>query len=205
MRPPRGRRTNWPRSARRPWRNYTADRAPKRPKRCCGTRLWWRPARGPLGSGNRPGPLQTARHRRRLRDGKIPYENAKIIAGASRRGDIDEAELARVAQTQSPDKFAGTVRKHEQQRQKTTAKPGWSINDPTVCEDQNRPGRRHDVPLWIVRSHHRSGHRICLIPEDGRVVREEQPGERPTPDSGWPTLSHSLLPANPKARRTGCR
>ena len=51
-----------------------------------------------------------------LRRGEIPYANARIIAGASRRGDIDEEELAEIARTQSPDRFAGTVRRHEQQR-----------------------------------------------------------------------------------------
>ena len=51
-----------------------------------------------------------------LRKGEISFDNARIIAGASRRGQIDEGELADVAKTQSPDKFAGTVRKHEQQR-----------------------------------------------------------------------------------------
>ena len=51
-----------------------------------------------------------------LRRGEIPYDNARIIAGASRRGDIDEGELAEIAKTQSPDRFSGTVRKHEQQR-----------------------------------------------------------------------------------------
>ena len=51
-----------------------------------------------------------------LRDGDISYDNARIIAGASRRGEIDEEELAEKAKTQSPDKFAATVRKHEQQR-----------------------------------------------------------------------------------------
>ena len=33
-----------------------------------------------------------------------------------KRGEIDETELGDAARTQSPDKFAGTVRKHEQQR-----------------------------------------------------------------------------------------
>ena len=51
-----------------------------------------------------------------LRKGEISYENARIIAGASKRGEIDENELGDAARTQSPDKFAGTVRKHEQQR-----------------------------------------------------------------------------------------
>jgi hypothetical protein len=51
-----------------------------------------------------------------LRNGEISHDNARIIAGASQRGNIDEEELAEIAKTQSPDKFAGTVRKHEQER-----------------------------------------------------------------------------------------
>ncbi len=51
-----------------------------------------------------------------LRNGEISYENARIIAGASKRGEIDETDLGDPARTQSPDKFAGTVRRHEQQR-----------------------------------------------------------------------------------------
>ncbi len=51
-----------------------------------------------------------------LRDGDIPYENARILAKASQEGEIDETELVDKARTQSPDKFAGTVRKHQQQR-----------------------------------------------------------------------------------------
>ena len=51
-----------------------------------------------------------------MRDGEIPYENARILAKASREGEIDETELIGSARTQSPDKFAGTVRKHRQQR-----------------------------------------------------------------------------------------
>ena len=53
---------------------------------------------------------------RGLRDGEIPYDNARILARASKRGEIDEKELGDAARTQSPDKFAGTVRKHEQRR-----------------------------------------------------------------------------------------
>ena len=51
-----------------------------------------------------------------LRKGEISYDNARIIAGASKRGEMDETELGDAARTQSPDKFAATVRKHEQQR-----------------------------------------------------------------------------------------
>ena len=51
-----------------------------------------------------------------LRKGQIPYENARILAKASQRGEIDENDLMGKASTQSPDKFAGTVRKYEQER-----------------------------------------------------------------------------------------
>ena len=51
-----------------------------------------------------------------LRKGKIPYENARILAKASQRGEIDEDDLLGKAGCQSPDKFAGTVRKYEQER-----------------------------------------------------------------------------------------
>lgn len=51
-----------------------------------------------------------------LRRGEISPDNARIIAGANQRGEINEEELAELAKTQSPDKFAGTVRKHEKQR-----------------------------------------------------------------------------------------
>ena len=51
-----------------------------------------------------------------MRDGDIPYDNARILAKASQEGEIDETELVDKARTQSPDKFAGTVRKHQQQR-----------------------------------------------------------------------------------------
>ena len=51
-----------------------------------------------------------------LREGDISYDNARILAGANQRGAIDETELLDHARSQSPDKFAATVRKHEQQR-----------------------------------------------------------------------------------------
>ena len=51
-----------------------------------------------------------------LREGDIPYDNARILADANQRGTIDEKELLDDARSQSPDKFAATVRKHEKQR-----------------------------------------------------------------------------------------
>ncbi|MYD41522.1 MAG: DUF222 domain-containing protein, partial [Acidimicrobiia bacterium] len=49
-------------------------------------------------------------------DGEIPYDNARILAKASQEGEIDEEDLVGRARTQSPDKFAGTVRKYVQER-----------------------------------------------------------------------------------------
>ncbi len=51
-----------------------------------------------------------------LRKGEISADNARILAGANQRGTIIEDELLDGARSQSPDKFAATVRKHEQAR-----------------------------------------------------------------------------------------
>ncbi len=48
--------------------------------------------------------------------GEISADNARILAGANQRGTIIEDELLDGARSQSPDKFAATVRKHEQKR-----------------------------------------------------------------------------------------
>ena len=54
--------------------------------------------------------------RKGFQKGDISADNARILAGANQRGTIDEKDLLDDAKSQSPDKFAGTVRKHEQQR-----------------------------------------------------------------------------------------
>ena len=51
-----------------------------------------------------------------MRSGNIPYDNARILAKASQRVEIDEDDLLEKAASESPDKFAGTVRRYEQQR-----------------------------------------------------------------------------------------
>ena len=51
-----------------------------------------------------------------LRKGDISPDHARILARASQRGNIDEDELVDKARSQSPDKFAATVRRHEQAR-----------------------------------------------------------------------------------------
>ena len=78
---------------------------------------------GLLARGKAKSELETAQQleelpktREGLEKGEISPDNARIIAGASRRGPIDEEELAEIAKTQAPDKFAGTVRRHERDR-----------------------------------------------------------------------------------------
>ena len=78
---------------------------------------------GLLARGKARSELETAQQlehlpktREGLRKGEISPDNARIIAGASQRGPIDEEELAQIARTQAPDKFAGTVRRHERDR-----------------------------------------------------------------------------------------
>ena len=51
-----------------------------------------------------------------MRDGEIPYENARILARARKRGEINEDDLVDKARTQSPDRFGGTVRRYERER-----------------------------------------------------------------------------------------
>ncbi len=48
--------------------------------------------------------------------GEISADNVRILAGANQRGTIVEDELLDGARSQSPDKFAVMVRKHEQKR-----------------------------------------------------------------------------------------
>ncbi len=78
---------------------------------------------GLLGRRKARAEVETAREleelpktREGFQKGDISPDNARILAGANQRGTINEDELLDDAKSQSPDKFAGTVRKHEQQR-----------------------------------------------------------------------------------------
>ena len=78
---------------------------------------------GLLARGKAKSELETAQQLEQLpktregfQNGEISPDNARIIAGAAQRGNIDEQELAEIAKTQAPDKFAGTVRRHERDR-----------------------------------------------------------------------------------------
>ena len=56
------------------------------------------------------------RTREGFHKGDISPENVRILVGANQRGTIDEEQLLDEARSQSPDKFAAPVRKHEQRR-----------------------------------------------------------------------------------------
>ena len=78
---------------------------------------------GLLARGKAKSELETAQQLEQLpktregfQSGEISPDNARIIAGAAQRGNIDEQELAEIAKNQAPDKFAGTVRRHERDR-----------------------------------------------------------------------------------------
>ena len=111
-----------------------------------------------------------------LRDGEIPYENARILAKASQEGDIDETDLVDKARTQSPDKFAGTVRKYQQAtlRRRWDVAPGASAVT-EVRQDPHRPHRRHDRFVRSVRPDHRRSHRDGVVGEDERTVAGGRP------------------------------
>ena len=103
-----------------------------------------------------------------LPNGEIPYDNARIIAGASKRGEIDETELGDAARTQSPDKFAGTVRRHEQQRSQDDGMSRLEHQrSRRYAKVKHRSRRRHDHPVWTVRSHRRRSDRDGPVAQDG--------------------------------------
>ena len=49
-----------------------------------------------------------------LADGEIPAGHARLIARASAEGPVDETELVKAARTQNYDRFAKTVKRHQQ-------------------------------------------------------------------------------------------
>ena len=150
---------------------------------------------GLLSGGRAKSEMETAQQleqlpntRKGLEEGEISRDNARIIAGASRRGTIDEKELAEIARTQAPDKFAGTVRRHERDR---------SPDDGEARLKRQRSRRfariRTDVDDGMTVLYGRfdpvAGARIetVLSAKMGELWREEDPGNRRSVrGSGWP-------------------
>lgn len=126
--------------------------------------------------------------RKGLEEGEISRDNARIIAGASRRGTIDEEELAEIARTQAPDKFAGTVRRHERDRSpddgESTLKRQRSRRFARIKKDLD-----DGMTVLYGRFDPVTGARIetVLSAKMGELWREEDPRNRMSAGSGWPT------------------
>ena len=136
-----------------------------------------------------------------LRKGDISPDNARIIAGANQRGEIDEAELAEIAKTQAPDKFAGTVRKHERQRSEDD---GMS-----KLEHQRsrrfakiRTDRDDGMTVLYGRFDPITGAAIesALSQKMDELWREEEAGNRPTPGQRMADALHILLTGQPGSK-----
>ena len=129
-----------------------------------------------------------------LREGEIPYENARILADASQRGTIDEKELLDDARSQSPDKFAATVRKHEQQHS----------TDDGVSKLEHQRSRRYakirtaiedDMTVLYGRFDPITGARIetALSKKMNELWQEEDPQNRATPGQRMADALAALL------------
>ena len=166
---------------------------------------------GLLARGKAKSELETARQlqslpktREGLEKGEISPDNARIIAGASQRGPIDEEELAEIARTQSPDKFAGTVRRHERDR---------SPDDGESRLKRQRSGRfasiKKDADDGMTVLYGRfdpvTGARIetALSAKMGELWRAEDPGNRVTAGQRMADALEHLLtgPRTGKHRR----
>ena len=137
---------------------------------------------------------QLPKTREGLRKGDISHDNARIIAAANQRGNIDENELADLAKTQSPDKFAGTVRRHERQRSE----------DDGLSRLEHQQSRRfakirtdrHDgMTVLYGRFDPITGAAIesVLSQKMDELWREEDSGQRPTPGQRMADALHILL------------
>jgi 5-methylcytosine-specific restriction protein A len=134
-----------------------------------------------------------------MENGDISHDNARILAGASQRGEISEEELVDAARTQSPDKFAGTVRRHEHQRSK----------DDGVAKLEHQRSRRYakiktDIDDGMTVLYGRfdpiTGAQIetALSKKMNELWRKEDPGNRATPGQRMADALVKLL-----ARRGG--
>ena len=147
---------------------------------------------------------QLPKTREGLRKGDISHDNARIIAGANQRGNINEDELVDSAKTQSPDKFAATVRKHEQQQSQ----------DDGLSKLEHQQSRRfakirtdrHDgMTVLYGRFDPITGAAIesVLSQKMDELWREEQAGQRPTPGQRMADALHLLLTNQPDSNKTG--
>ena len=133
-----------------------------------------------------------------LRKGDISHDNARILAGANQRGNIDEDELVDLAKTQPPNKFAGTVRKHEQQRSQDD---GLSRLEHQRSRRYARIRTDRDDGMTVLygRFDPITGAAIenILSAKTNEMWREEEPGNRPTPGQRMADALQILLTGQP--------
>ena len=139
-----------------------------------------------------------------LRKGDISHDNARIIAGANQRGNINEDELVDHAKTQSPDKFAATVRKHEQQQSEDDGLSRLEHQQSRRFA-KIRTDRDDGMTVLYGRFDPVTGAAIesVLSQKMDELWREEQAGQRPTPGQRMADALHILLTGQPGSKRNG--
>ena len=137
-----------------------------------------------------------------FRKGDISHDNARIIAGANQRGNIDEAELAEIAKTQAPDKFAGTVRKHERKRSEDDGMARLK-HQQSRRYAKIRTDRDDGMTVLYGRFDPITGAAIenVLSAKMNELWHEEDPGNRVTPGQRMADALQALLTRQPGSKK----
>ena len=145
---------------------------------------------------------QLPKTREGLRNGDISHDNARIIAAANQRGNINETELVESAKTQSPDKFAATVRKHEQQQSQDDGLSKLE-HQQSARFARIRTDRDDGMTVLYARFDPITGAQIesVLSQKMDELWREEQTGQRPTPGQRMADALHILLTGQPGSKK----
>ncbi len=117
-----------------------------------------------------------------LADGEIPAEHARLIARASSEGPVDEAVLVEAARTENYDRFAKTVKRHQQDR---SGDDGQALLD---RQRQRRSARIFESPetgMFVLSAQFDriTGTRIAtaLTAKERELWHREDPSRRCTP------------------------
>ena len=117
-----------------------------------------------------------------LADGEIPAGHARLIARASGEGPVDETELVKAARTQNYDRFAKTVKRHQQDQ---SADDGQALLE---RQRQRRSARIFESPetgMFVLSAQFDriTGTRIAtaLTAKERELWHREDPNQRCTP------------------------
>ena len=140
-----------------------------------------------------------------LEVGAIPAGHARLIARAASEGPIDEAVLAEAAQRENYDKFAKTLRCHQQEK---SDDDGQSLLD---RQRENRTARAfvsRESGMFVLSGEfdHMTGSRIdtVLAAKERELWNAEDPNHRPTPQQRMADALAELIlePGKGKAKGT---